>query len=307
MLQPLDVGIFAALSIAYKNRVQRATRLGACYSIDETDFLELYRLAKQDAITSANIQKAWAATGLSPFDPQIVLKHFPPPEKPPQGEQYNITIRTTIPPEGTITRIGKDGETKVALTPANVLQVQQLLRQATAEGFELGEILEKVSKAAKFAIAQHAIQTITINELLELNKKERRANRAKGNWGNTRVMNQEIIDQRKKDAAVAFDKKKAQKALKELEKEERRLRALGPNIFAPPRLPATPKRRALATQISPPASLLRLVSPPPRRLPATLQYAVSPPQRRRRMVVILPVRVTTQDLQQGRWGQQRRH
>ena len=39
LLQPLDVGVFAPLSIAYKNHVQRATRLGTCYSIDKTDFL----------------------------------------------------------------------------------------------------------------------------------------------------------------------------------------------------------------------------------------------------------------------------
>ncbi|KAK3171028.1 hypothetical protein OEA41_003112 [Lepraria neglecta] len=36
----------------------------------------------QDAITLDNIRKAWAASGLSPFNPQVVLKHFPPP--PPE-------------------------------------------------------------------------------------------------------------------------------------------------------------------------------------------------------------------------------
>ena len=44
-------------------------------------------------------------------------------------------------------------------------------------------------------MAQRAIQTATTNKLLELNKrKERKANRTKGNWGNARVMNQEVID-----------------------------------------------------------------------------------------------------------------
>ena len=146
-------------------------------------------------------------------------------------------------------------------------------------------------------MAQRAIQTTTTNKLLELNKrKERKANCAKGNRGN---------DQRKKDTTIAYNKKKAQQVLKEWNKEERRLRALGPNIFAPPRPPATPRRRTLATQISPPApaSLLRPISPPPRRLPAILRRAVSPQLRRRRIVVRLSVRVTMQDLQQGRWGQ----
>ena len=219
-----------------------------------------------------------------------MLKHFPPPKKPEQYEQYNIVIRHTTPPEGTITRIDKDGETKIAMTPANVLKVQQLLRQAIAEGIKLGDGLQKVGKAAYFAMVKDAIQNATTNELLELKKtKERKANHAKGNWGNARVMNQEVIDQRKKDATDVFDEKRAQLAAKEWNKEERRLRALGPNIFAPPRPPATPRRRIPAT-FSPPASLLRPVSPPPRR---------------RRMIVILPARVTTQELQQGRWAGQK--
>ena len=124
-------------------------------------------------------------------------------------------------------------------------------------------------------MAQRAIQTATTNKLLELNKrKERKANRAKGNWGNARVINKEVIDQRKKDAAITYNKKMVQQALKELNKEERRLRALGPNIFALPRPPATSRRRTPATQISPPApaSLLRPVSPPP-----CLSSAETPP------------------------------
>ncbi|KAK3169016.1 hypothetical protein OEA41_005464 [Lepraria neglecta] len=92
----------------------------------------------------------------------------------------------------------------------------------------------EVSKAACFTMAERTIQSATTNELLELNKrKERNANRAKGNWGNARVMNQDVIDQRKKDAAEKFAEKNAEKALKEWNKEEKRLRALGPNIFAP--------------------------------------------------------------------------
>ena len=44
-------------------------------------------------------------------------------------------------------------------------------------------------------MAERAIYATTNNELLELNRrKKRKANRTKGNWGNTRVMNQDIID-----------------------------------------------------------------------------------------------------------------
>ena len=55
LLQPLDVGVFTPLSSVYEKHVQRVTRVGASYSIDKVDFLELYRLAKQEAITLTNI------------------------------------------------------------------------------------------------------------------------------------------------------------------------------------------------------------------------------------------------------------
>ena len=58
LLQPLDVGVFAPLATAYKAHVQRVTRLGASYSIDKTDFLKLYQLARHEAITPLNIRKA---------------------------------------------------------------------------------------------------------------------------------------------------------------------------------------------------------------------------------------------------------
>ena len=88
----------------------------------------------------------------------------------------------TTPPEGIITGLNKDGETRVAITPANLLQVKQLLREATAGGVKLEEVVQKVSKAAYFTIAERTIQSAITNKLLELNKrKERKANRAKGN------------------------------------------------------------------------------------------------------------------------------
>lgn len=105
LLQPLDVGVFAPLATAYKNHVQRVTRLGASYTIDKIDFLELYQQARCDAITPENIRKAWQKTGLLPFNPQLILERYPPPEQP---QQYNITIRPTTPPEATVTYSGPE-------------------------------------------------------------------------------------------------------------------------------------------------------------------------------------------------------
>ncbi|KAK3173602.1 hypothetical protein OEA41_006934 [Lepraria neglecta] len=111
-------------------------------------------------------------------------------------------------------------------------------------------------------MAEYTVQSVTNSELLELNRRKKaKASRVQGNYG------------------------AARKKEKERSQEIRRLNILGPELFAPPRPPATPRRRAPAAPPSPPAALL---SP------------ISPPERRQKKIVILRLRVTTQDLQQGR-------
>ena len=93
ILQPLDVGIFAPLSIIYSNHIQRKSRLGATYSIDKVDFLETYQRSREEAITSANIISAWAKVGLNPYDPMRILKDYPEKDVIENAE-YNYQHQT---------------------------------------------------------------------------------------------------------------------------------------------------------------------------------------------------------------------
>jgi len=117
LLQPLDVRIFAPLANAYKSGVQEKSKYIVSYSIDKLDFLEILGLARDKAITPINIQKAWAAVGLEPFDPSIV-----------QGQLPNqLSKRPVTPPLAVSLTIGPTGKTiKVPNTPANVEQVDKL-------------------------------------------------------------------------------------------------------------------------------------------------------------------------------------
>jgi len=174
LLQPLDVGIFSPLATAYKSHVQRITRLGGSYHIDKVDFLKIYQLARYEAITPINIKKAWAASGLLPFSPELVLQQFSTTQA---SQQYNIEIRPTTPPEATITSTGPDGNFHVALTPANTLQIQQILQHVTkgachTQRPDLNQVLQKVGKAAIRAMAESTIQGITNSELIELNRRK---------------------------------------------------------------------------------------------------------------------------------------
>jgi len=219
LLQSLDVEVFASLATAYKSHVQRITRLGASYSIDKTDFLEIYQQARHEAITPLNIRKSWTATGLLPFSSALVLQHFPPKELD-QPQQYNIVIRSTTPAEATVTYIDSKDGLEVVLTPANTSQVQQLIRQAI-KGTVSSQILEKMGKAAIRAMAESTIQNVTNQELLELNRrKKQKVNRIGGNYGTARVMNQEIVDERRENQRAKI-----------WQKEVNSLLRLGPELF----------------------------------------------------------------------------
>ncbi len=220
LLQPLDVGVFAPLATAYKAHVQRVTRLGGSYSIDKTDFLELYQQAWHEAITPPNIKKTWTATGLLPFSPALVLQHFPPVKELEQSQQYKIFIRSTTPSEATVTYIDSDKGLEVVLTPANTSQVQKLIRQAI-KGTTSSQVLQKVGKAAIRAMAESTIQDVTNQELLELNRrKKQKINRIGGNYGTARVMNQQIVDERRENQQA-----------KVWQKEVNSLLRLGPELF----------------------------------------------------------------------------
>ena len=113
IIQPLDVGIFAPLAHAYKKGVRTSGELVAIHHIDKVDFIEIYQRARRIAITQQNIEKAWAKTGLFPFNPQLILSKYPPIELTEQVQalEFNINIvhRPTTPPETIINLTGPDG------------------------------------------------------------------------------------------------------------------------------------------------------------------------------------------------------
>jgi AraC-like DNA-binding protein len=77
-LQPLDVGIFAPLANYYSQALDDLVRKSEGHtSISKRDFFSLFWPAFEKAFTKDNILSAWSNTGISPFDPQKVLKSFP--------------------------------------------------------------------------------------------------------------------------------------------------------------------------------------------------------------------------------------
>jgi hypothetical protein len=77
-LQPCDVGVFAPLKAAYRERAERLDQAGVG-TIGKEHFTSLYSPAREKAFTKKNIIAAWAACGLFPRNPDRVLRVTPKP------------------------------------------------------------------------------------------------------------------------------------------------------------------------------------------------------------------------------------
>jgi len=191
-LQPLDVSIFAPLATAYKAGVRERSKYIINYSIDKVDFLEIMGTARDQAITPINVQKAWQAVRLEPYDPSLVMNQLP--KRP---------LARPITPPSTVTWTGPTGEAiQVPITLANVAQVDELFQRIIKGKHQLDPALvlqiQKLRKGASKAIADSVIQRTTNVELItaEMTKKKQ-SNRQKGkNYGFRRVLNAKTLRER---------------------------------------------------------------------------------------------------------------
>ncbi|KAI9038375.1 uncharacterized protein KD926_010911 [Aspergillus affinis] len=94
--QPLDIACFSPLKSAYSNLIERLVRAGY-HHIDKVDFLDIYPEAHVQAFKKANIQSAFKASGIVPFDPTKVLDNliFCREESRPI-EHENLQLRETV-------------------------------------------------------------------------------------------------------------------------------------------------------------------------------------------------------------------
>jgi hypothetical protein len=178
LLQPLDIGLFAPLSVYYKNNIRDNTKFGYNYSVDKLAFLESYCRARDSAFTTENIQKAWKKSGLEPFCPSVVVGTLEPasfPELLSTSSSGNSTSRPTTQ-GGPIPNL----YTNTPVHIGDIRQILELQRQGRLE--DIHTVLTKICKAAEKAIAQRLILANHNKELQEAAiRKKARANRKGGN------------------------------------------------------------------------------------------------------------------------------
>jgi DDE superfamily endonuclease len=102
-LQPLDVGLFSPLAHFYTQEIDKLLfESQGLTHITKRHFWRLFSVAWQKAFSPSNINSAFKATGLKPWDPQRILAFFqrpvlpPPPPMAPRTPQDLRTLRHQI-------------------------------------------------------------------------------------------------------------------------------------------------------------------------------------------------------------------
>ena len=194
ILQPLDYGPFATLAIKYSRGILDRFQF-ATYNINKMDFLEIYQAARLESFTMEGIRKAWTSVGLSPFNPDLVLQAL---------LGYNDS-RLITPPSISMTI----GSMQVPITPANVLEVQELIKSIADQGLDciVLERLAKLEKGACKAIATAQLQSTANDKLIKAIKEKKKREKGPTNqqhYGYARVMDLEAVQERIHQANIRF-------------------------------------------------------------------------------------------------------
>ena len=94
LLQPLNVGLFSPLQKAYGDAVaahMKETRTG----LTKGAFWGFYCAAQAKTYTPSNIKSAWRATGIVPYNPDVVLTKLPG-YKPPCRAAPKVPTTPTL-------------------------------------------------------------------------------------------------------------------------------------------------------------------------------------------------------------------
>jgi hypothetical protein len=108
-LQPLDVSLFKPLSSAYQAEISAfMERSQGLVSMSKRDFFPLFYRAWQASFKETTILKAFEATGLSPFNPEVILQRFPPPASSSDSESSELSASNWRKTERLLRQVVKD-------------------------------------------------------------------------------------------------------------------------------------------------------------------------------------------------------
>ena len=161
-LQPLDLKIFSPMSTAYSNEIDALIQSSAGFSrMTKRSFWKLFRIAWKKAVTPANICSAFAAAGIYPLDPSIVLNQ--------------ISFDTFSD--------SSDDDEHLSRTPTDVRAVRRCTKALKKADMEMAAGIELIVRAAeKISIQKELLEheNIGLRNALILEQKRRKRGKKMG-------------------------------------------------------------------------------------------------------------------------------
>ncbi|KAM4060322.1 DDE superfamily endonuclease [Hirsutella rhossiliensis] len=162
-LQPLDVGLFSALSTYYAQGSDQLMSIGwGLIRLTKRNFWPLFRDAWNQAFTAKNIEAGWRATGIHPLDPGKVLS--------------KISHSSDVTPPQTAS------EERAMKTPGSLRAIRRITRRLRKEGLMDSRVtaLSRASEklATQYELVQH--ENRDLQEALKLAHKKGKRRKALG-------------------------------------------------------------------------------------------------------------------------------
>ena len=184
LTQPLDIGLFGPLQRYYGVLIAEWFK-GGYPAISKADFFPLLKEARNRTYTLKNIQRAWEAAGLVPYDRRKIQSRLG--EKPSTKRQSQSPAR-------------------ILKTPKHPQQFRQILKYSQQLVLQDGpkeliiSALDKLSKSgmegqAQVVIAQHETLFLKKRLVMKANHKKSRARIPKKHQGHAKLMNQKAVDE----------------------------------------------------------------------------------------------------------------
>jgi hypothetical protein len=152
-LQPLDVVMFKPFSTAYSNQVAAfMERCQGLTSMSKRDFYPMFMAAWETSFKKETILKAFEATGLSPLNPEVILKRFNQPAQSGQSSDSDSS----------------------ALSASNWRKTERLLRQVVHDRSD--PRAQKLSRAFHSISVHKSLLTHEAQGLMQalINERQRR-------------------------------------------------------------------------------------------------------------------------------------
>jgi DDE superfamily endonuclease/Tc5 transposase DNA-binding domain/helix-turn-helix, Psq domain len=176
ILQPLDVGVFAAFKRACAAEADDTFRLST-QRINRFEWLKMFQSARTKAITQENILSGWRGAGLVPSNPIKVLDRLPttpdpsirPIFTPPDSSNLDFSLLQSSPPSGT------------ELRESNV-KLNQVLAQSSEIPTAARRYVDRVTRMAETQNAELVLLRKRVedqNTLLNMRKTRKTGKRVK--------------------------------------------------------------------------------------------------------------------------------